>query len=484
MNAAPRAFLIALVASMALAGCGGRPGKTLTLVVISPHRDEIRFEVEKGFADWVRRHRPQWAEYEIVIEWRDIGGGTSAIIRYLKDQYERNPETVGIDILYGGGTDPYFDLKGHKRKDGSPFPLLEKYPIPPHLEKLIPLDIIGVPLRDPDGYWHGTTMTSLGIFYNRAVLDRLGLEGWEPKSWRDLGDERLTGWVSAGDPRMSGSVHMLYEWLLQLYGWEEGYRQLMRLAANARGFARFSDAVSRDVVFGEAAAGGTLDSYAFSALTRDLADVRAGLAPRPTLGLTMPKGELILNPDSIAILRGAPHRELAQAFVEYNLSEEGGQQLWMLQPTSDAEARERHPGRPHRYNICRLGLMEHMYEDTARYPPAIWSVQINPYREARGGPQEAKRYDNKKADSRRRALDDLFGAWAIDTHAELSAAWRAALRSRQRGRLEKELFAPPMSEQELIDLRGPLGDPRKRAEIVSNWLDQARERYRRIRNVA
>jgi spermidine/putrescine-binding protein len=329
-------------------------------------------------------------------------------------------------------------------------------------------------------------LTSLGILYNRDVLDRLGLSDWHPPaSWRDLGDERLVGWVSAGDPRMSGSVHMLYEWILQTYGWEEGFAVLMRLGANARGFARFSDAVSRDVVLGKTAAGGTLDSYAFSATTREQRAVNAGYANRNPLGFVLPKNETLLNPDSIAILKGAPHRRLAEKFIEYNLSEDGGQQLWMLRPMTDPAERQRYPGSPHRYAICRLSVMERLY-DPARYPEALRSVPINPFDATRislGG----KQYDNRVADRRRRALGDLFGAWIIDPHAELHAAWRAVLRCppAEKERLAAELFAPPLPRAEDLDnLRGLLGDPRRRAELVNAWLEQARRRYARVRAAA
>jgi ABC-type Fe3+ transport system substrate-binding protein len=444
------------------------------LVVISPHRDEIRYEVARGFQTWLRQ-RPQWEEATVAIEWRDLGGGTSQIMRYLAAQYQLNPEGVGIDVLYGGGTDIYLDLKQKGQ--------LELYQLPPLLRGQIRPQLRGVDLRDSDSAWHGVTLSSLGILCNREVLDRIGLRGWSPRQWKDLGDERLCGWVSAGDLRMSGSVHMLYELILQTYGWEEGFSQLIRLGANARGFARFSDGVSRDVVLGKAALGGVLDSYGFSALTREDKDVREGRAVHNTLQFVLPKGETVLNPDSIAILKGAPQRALAQAFVEYNLSAEGGQRLWMFQPQTL-------PGSPRRYAICRLSVIETLYDEEA-FPPALRSVQLNPFDDQQFGTLVA--YNNRLASERWNLLNDLFGAWIIDPQEELSSAWRAVLQLQpsQRQQLEADLFTPPCREaefreiaQQLRSARSQGQDTRLRAETVSRWLNEARLRYRQVHSAA
>jgi spermidine/putrescine-binding protein len=305
----------------------------------------------------------------------------------------------------------------------------------------------------------------------------LGLPDWQAKSWKDLGDPRLFGTVTAGDPRTSGSVRMLYELILQTYGWEEGFRQLLRLGANTRTFARFSDGVTKDVVFGRAAVGGSLDSYAFSAMTREQRDLADGLAGEAILDFIFPPGEVMLNPDSIGILKGAPHRKLAEAFVEYNLSEDGGQRLWMLQPNTL-------PGSPQRYAICRLGVMPDLY-DTQTFPLTVRSVTINPFDEVQVG--KLVEYDNQLADSRRFLMQDLFGAWIIDSHDELSAAWRAVLRTRTQtpDPLEETLFAPPCSHQEIPALVAQMRKgPRRRAELQTHWLAEARQRYRQVRVAA
>ncbi|GBD37461.1 hypothetical protein HRbin36_02595 [bacterium HR36] len=491
--------LLTALSALGLLGCGDTTEATHTLVFISPHRDEIRYEAERGFQRWLQR-QPGWEQVRVQFVWRDLGGGTSQIIRYLHAQYQANPSSCGIDILWGGGTDIYLDLK-HKG-------LLEACPLPQEvLDFLGPGEFQGIELRDPEGYWYGCMLTTLGIFYHEGVLQRLGLHHWQPQRWWDLTDERLAGHISAGDPRMSGSVHLLYEWILQVYGWDRGMELLLRLGANARVFGRSSDSVSRDVVLGKVACTGTLDFYALTAMAREREQVRRGWAKQTELRLVFPPGETILNPDSIAILKGAPHYALARQFVIWSLSEVG-QQTWMLEPLPDGSAagqvsqpsdrgaaaiqqeaafhRQRYPGAPERYRICRLSIAASLY-DPQRYPPQVRSVPLNPFamlRPAESG--QLRRYDNRLAEARRRALDDLLGAWILDSHPLLRAAWEAVRQfpQAQRADLEKELFAPPCSEAELLAWRAELAEPRRRLKRVADWLRQARDRYTRIYQAA
>jgi iron(III) transport system substrate-binding protein len=458
--------------ALVISGCSEKHTSNETLIIISPHREEIRDEVEIGFRDWLKR-QPGFEQRDVQIEWRDIGGGTSQIMRYLDAQYKAYPDGIGIDLLYGGGTDIYLDLKARKQ--------LERYELPSDLRDQIRQNLHGVDLRDPDGYWHGVMLTTLGVLCNREVLDRLGHADWfPPKRWQDLADERLLGWISAGDPRMSGSVHLLYEWLLQVYGWDEGFRLLMRLGANARGFNRYSDGVSRDVLLSKSAAAGVMDTLGFTAVNRE----QRLAAGRNPLSFVLIPSETIMNPDSIGILKGAPHRRLAELFVEWNLREDGGQQLWMLRPLTDAKERERYPGSPRAYNISRPSVMESLY-DSQKYPQVLRSVPIDPFDEKQIGRLD-KHFDNRLSESRRRALNDLFGAWIIDTHPELSAAWRAVtnLHPSQRANIERPLFDAPIREKDLSELRLTLTDPRRRAEIVTSWQEDARKRYRSIRAIA
>ena len=76
------------------------------LVLISPHSDEIQNEFEAAFKRYYRGEGGR----EISLEWLDVGGGTSSILRYIKSEFGRRPEGIGVDVFFGGGLDPYAEL--------------------------------------------------------------------------------------------------------------------------------------------------------------------------------------------------------------------------------------------------------------------------------------------------------------------------------------------------------------------------------------
>src|SRR5262249_37749855 len=209
-------------------------------------------------------------------------------------------------------------------------------------------------------------------------------------------------------------------------------RDLLRKGANVPPFIRDSGTLTRQVSSGEVAAAGNLDANALSAVGRD----PNGMA------FNLPPGATIVNPDAIAVLKGAPHPELARAFVEFTLSD-AGQRLFILLPGQ--------PGGPRRYPLCRLSVVPELYR---QYQPAERSIgAAAPF--ALAGTLS---YDGKKGSARWDALNDLFGAVIVDAHPDLSAAWRAILDSdlseSERRDLEERLFAPPCTEAELMEHAG------------------------------
>ena len=131
-------------------------------------------------------------------------------------------------------------------------------------------------------------------------------------------------------------------------GWAEAMRLFRRLGANARYFTDQSTKIPLDVASGDAAAGMCIDYYG-----RFQAEA-AALAGRPgRVGFVTARGETSINADPIALLRGAPHRELAIAFIEFVLSDDG-QKLWSF--------RRGAPGGPERYALRRLPIVPHLYD--------------------------------------------------------------------------------------------------------------------------
>jgi ABC-type Fe3+ transport system substrate-binding protein len=432
-----------------LAGCASNETAD-RLIILSPHRDEIREEVARAFSAWHADRHPD--SPAVAVIWQDVGGGTAQIAKFVESQFGVTPDGIGVDLLFGGGTDLYlrFVPKGYLARIELPGELFDHGRIPQQLN--------GIPLYDPGGRWYGAVLSSFGILSNRRVLERIGQP--VPRRWEDLGEPSLYRWVGAGDPRMTGSVHLVCEIILQQEGFERGMRLLLRIVANARGIIRDSGTLTRIVIEGDVAAAGNIDVNALSAV---------GQNPEGMI-YVLPVGATVISPDSVAVLKGAPKPKLAQEFIEYLLSD-AGQELFLLNPGIR--------GGPSHYALCRLSVVPALYR---RFPPAERSVgDADPF--TLGG---AFDYKASVGQGRWDALNDLLGAIALDAQSELAGAWYAVLSAKlpkERLRLlETELFRTPVTETELADYgrRIAVESPRYRAETTNRWGEEARRRYRDV----
>src|SRR5690606_6693288 len=94
-----------------------------TLIVVTPHVEQIRAEFSAAFDAWHRRRHGE----AVHIDWR-AGGGTSEIVKQLEAQYTaaiRNgliriddagapaaePGVIGFDLVFGGGSYDHGRLK-------------------------------------------------------------------------------------------------------------------------------------------------------------------------------------------------------------------------------------------------------------------------------------------------------------------------------------------------------------------------------------
>src|ERR1700733_12513382 len=101
------------------------------VIIVSPHWDGIKEETARAFSAW---HEKKYGR-SAIIHWREQGGGGSQIIRFLRSEYNLSPN-VDIDVLYGGGVDPFLDLK----KNG----LLTRYDPPEEILAQIPAQLNGM----------------------------------------------------------------------------------------------------------------------------------------------------------------------------------------------------------------------------------------------------------------------------------------------------------------------------------------------------
>ncbi len=387
-----------------------------TVVIFTPHNEQIRQEFADAFSRW---HQERYGS-PASVAW-STPGGTSEIRKMLESAYAadlRRGAPVGGqgDLLFGGGSyeftrlakDLSVEVDGAKRTTTvlQPLPLdraLLDEVYGPGQDGKPPL-IGDVPLYDAKGNWYGAAMSGFGIVWNRDVLATLGVP--EPRTWADLGDPALEGWIALVNPAQSGSVTTALDAILQRRGWTDGWRILRRMAANARTFSASSPKAPTDVSIGDAAAGVCIDFYGRyqAQAVKDAGD------GGDRVGYIDPAGETTIDPDPIAVLRGAPHPELARRFVEFALSREG-QALWQFHARSKVPAADGLG--PERYELRRMPVRRDLYaKDRSRFVDDVdpWAVATAV---------------EKPNPNFRDLLPSLFVAMAIENRAGLQAAWRA-----------------------------------------------------------
>lgn len=409
-----------------------------TLQIVSPHPQIIQDEFGPAFEVWYKAKTGT----SVKVVWRDLGG-TSAALSGIVTAFEKRPEGIDLDMFFGGGVDPYMQLKS--------LGLLQAYEMPADILAAIPKELNGVPLYDPQYSWYGTAISGFGIVYNKPLVKQLGIP--EIKTWQDLTDPKLFTWVGAGDPRQSGTVHMMYEIMLQAYGWDKGWQVMTAFGGNARNFVNNSGDIPREVSAGRIAAGTAIDFYAWSQVEQ---------AGAEQVGFVLPEGLTVINPDSIAILKGAPHLDAARAFEEFVLSEDG-QKLWYLKAGS--------PGGPRKASLLRMPVRTDMYDKYGAGSPVL----MNPFKWT-----AALRYDSKLGTLRYQGLNDLFGAIIVDSHDDLVAAWKKAVDSNQVAAMLPDLSKPPVTEEGLNALVDKLKDPVFKNTTTADWITFARDKYKRM----
>lgn len=445
------------------------PADAQRLVIITPHNSQIRAEFGRAFDEWHRRNHGG----AVSIDWRQPGG-TSDIQKMLLSVYSKAVSTGQIapdgslttgnmpfDLLFGGGSYEHNKVKaGVSVTMDSGDIVTVPISIPmgfeqSRLDEWFGANQIGAEvLFDPEQYWLGNALSAFGIIYNRDVLRELGID--DPTSWRDLTNPALVRRVALADPRQSGSVETTYDSILSNYGWDEGWRILRAMSANARYFSNSSSKVPIDVSHGEAAIGVAIDFYGrFEAQ----AVMQPGETPETArVGYIDPPGAVYVDADPISLLRGGPNPELALRFVEYVLSEEG-QALWQFR------SRGSEPGLgPRDYELRRMPVRRVMYEKHLDH----FVDRVNPFEIA--SPQAPRGW--------RSSIKLILSASSMDIHADQVRAWAALNEARRSGltegfieELESLFFAMP--EHDFADGRSmPLNEANFPA-IRAHWREAA-----------
>lgn len=421
------------------------------LIIITPHNEQIRYELARGFNQWRQAH----GEPPVAFDWR-ASGGTSDLRKTILSQFEALAEDgdenrgVGVDLFFGGGEYEHNKLKkgvevergGEKLRISATVPididdatLREVYPNP---------TLGGEKLYDPEHYWLGAALSSFGIVYNRDVLDMLGAP--EPTTWDDLAAPSYQGWVALADPAHSGSLAATYDTVLRRQGWTQGWATLRRVFANARYFASGSDKVPVDTSTGDAAAGMCIDFYGryqAGAVQRAGEPSRVGYADPHVLVAGQTISTTATTADPISLLRGAPSAALATEFVHWVLSKDA-QRLWQQKVGT--------PDGPEQFELRRMPVRADLY---AADEKMSWTdPEIEPFATASPIPRGMPSFYG--------AVAPVTHAMAVDVLADLQEAW-ATINAEQDPRKKAAMLALFDAMPDDLTLHWPSDD------LATNW---------------
>jgi ABC-type Fe3+ transport system substrate-binding protein len=433
LRAAPR--LLSLGFLFFLFGCRSK-NNAPELVILSPHSPEIAREFTLGFEGWYKARTGQG----ITLKWLNVGG-TGEAVEYVKSRNDPKNPAGGVDLFFGGGDVPFFILER--------LGLLAPCRLPASILARIPEELSGVRIYSRDSLWYGSALSTFGILANRAIATRSGFA--VPERWEDLARPEYFGWISSGDPRYGGTLHIMYEIILQSYGWEKGWEILLKIGANSRSFEKSASIVAKDVALGESAFGLCIDFYAFSEIDRYGAD---------RLEFVLPVGETIVTPDGIGLLKNAKQPQAARLFIEYALSE--GQKLWVL--------KKGQPGGPVHQSLCRMPVDSTLYALDA----SKRSVTLSPLG------FKTLAYNSRLSGQRWGIVNDLAASVILSPHRELKACRKALMGKKIAEDGLRGYLSIGVSEPEALKLSAQWGQKEnalERIKIMNAWTVQAKARY-------
>lgn len=412
------------------------------LVVISPHNNEIKNEYETAFS---LHHAREYGE-RVRIEWRSVGGHSSAILSHLRNVYE-NSDRSGIDVVWGGGDVNFRRMAAEG--------ILQPMQLAADVTDNIPAVLGGLRMCDEARMWCGSAVSAFGIFYNKRLLQRIKLP--EPARWEDLGAPHFFNLVGLADPSQSGSAAASYQLILQSGDtWQAGWAKLLGILGNTKRFYAGTGDAAEAVISGEVAVTTLIDFYGNN---------RVAKYP-DTLVYLSPKGQTSFSPDPIAILKNPPNPDLAQRLVDFVLSKDG-QALWVL-PVG-------HPKGPRKTALGRQPIRKDIYQT---YAGDLMPSVVNPYEVGQ-------------------TLDLDTGLWATSYGLLRQLVWAAAVRNVDSLKAAKKKLIDTNFAADRLALfnRLPdnvatreavaatsklLRDRKQRDIVVTDWVEFFRNQYEQV----
>ncbi len=231
-------------------------------------------------------------KYNITVNYVRMSAGEAlARLQAEKD----NPS---FDIWWGGPADSFIAAK----QAG----VLEAYNSP-NLANLID----PAKAKDPDNYWAGIYMGSLGFATNTNWL-AAHPDAKAPTSWDDLLKPEFKGQIMVAHPSTSGTSYTALATILQIKGETAGWEYIKKYAAQVSQYTKSGAAPAKFVGLGEGAV-----AIVFSHDTVN--EIDNNKAP---LVLTFPAEGTGYEIGAMALVKGAKHPDAAKAWFDWALTAE------------------------------------------------------------------------------------------------------------------------------------------------------------------
>lgn len=278
-----RAAACLLTSLAVLCGCGDgqaqeeyRLEENNKLVIYTSHKEEIYGPIVKEFEE----RTGIWVEV--------VTGGTNDLLERIE---EENGKDSG-DIMFGGGVDslnayrdcfdPYISSQGTQLDDA---------------------------YASADGVYTVFSRLPMVIVYNKKLVISAGT----PRSWRDLINSHWKGNIAFADPDRSGSSYTALLAMIQILSQDLSKEEVMEsFVANLDGdILSGSGEVLEEVTAGKKLIGITLEETVLKEMEQN-ADI----------AMIYPREGTMSVPDGTALIKNAPHRENAELFIEFTVSED------------------------------------------------------------------------------------------------------------------------------------------------------------------
>jgi iron(III) transport system substrate-binding protein len=224
-------------------------------------------------------------------------GGTEAMFKKLESE-AANPQA---DVVHAGSMINY--------QHAIEMDLLEPYaPQAPGFKSSIPVGNSSLELSHPENYYHVWSLMFTGIMYNKQVLDRYNLP--IPKTYKDLANPIYKDQIISANPLKSSTASSNIIAMLQIYG-DEAPALWEGINANLPYYSGSSSRIYTLVSKGEFALAIGLSRPALVAMSEGY-----------PVGFVFPADGCQVYDNSMALVKGAKHPNLAKEFIDYILSDE------------------------------------------------------------------------------------------------------------------------------------------------------------------